>query len=44
MSKKNPPSITLDEAVAWMVNMEFIPTGLTLLEMTSAFHQEAERW
>jgi hypothetical protein len=25
-----------------MVNMDYIPTGFTLLEMTSAFHQEAE--
>lgn len=42
MSKKNSPSITLEEAVARMVNMDFIPTGFTLLEMTAAFEQEAE--
>lgn len=42
MNKKNPPSITLEEAVARMVNMDYIPTGFTLLEMTAAFEQEAE--
>jgi hypothetical protein len=42
MSKPNPSSITLEEAVARMVNLDYIPTGFTLLEMTSAFLEEAE--
>ena len=43
MNKPNDPStVTVDEAVARMVNMEYIPEGFTLTDMTSAFLEEAE--
>lgn len=43
MSKSNnPSSITVEEAVARMVNLEYIPEGFTLTDMTSAFLEEAE--
>jgi hypothetical protein len=40
--KNDPSSITVEEAVAYMVNMDYIPAGLTLLEMLEAFLEEAE--
>jgi hypothetical protein len=42
MSKVLPSSITIEEAVARMVNMDYIPAGFTLLEMIAAFQEEAE--
>lgn len=42
MSKPKPSSVTLEEAVARMVNMDYIPTGFTLLDMTATFLEEAE--
>jgi hypothetical protein len=40
--KKVPASVTVEEAVAYMVNMDYIPTDFTLLEMLEAFSKEAE--
>ena len=40
--KNDPSSITVEEAVAKMVNMDYIPAGFTLLEMLEAFSEEAE--
>ena len=40
--KKVPVSVTVEEAVAYMVNMDYIPEGFTLLEMLDAFAEEAE--
>ncbi len=37
-----PSSITVEEAVARMVNMDYIPEGFSLSEMTAAFQEEAE--
>jgi hypothetical protein len=34
--------VTIEEAVAQMVNLDYIPTGLTLMEMLAAFQEEAE--
>jgi hypothetical protein len=42
MSKSNPSSVTAEEAVARMVNMDYIPEGFTLEDMLSAFQEEAE--
>jgi hypothetical protein len=42
MSKPKPSSVTAEEAVARMVNMDYIPEGFTLEEMLSAFKEEAE--
>lgn len=42
MIQSKPSSVTIEEAVARMVNMDYIPTGFTLLEMTDAFREEAE--
>jgi len=42
MDKIKPSSITIEEAVARMVNQDYIPTGCTLPEMTAAFLEEAE--
>lgn len=42
MSKVVPLSITVDEAVAAMVNMDYIPTGFSLIDMLEAFEEEAE--
>lgn len=38
----NPSSLTIEEAVARMVNMDYIPTGFSLVEMTDAFREDAE--
>jgi len=37
MSKPKPSSVTVEEAIARMVNMDYIPEGFTLLDMTAAF-------
>lgn len=37
-----PPPITIDEAIARMINMDYIPEGFTLEEMLRAFREEAE--
>jgi hypothetical protein len=42
MSESNPSSVTAEEAVARMVNMDYIPEGFTLDNMLSAFQEEAE--
>ncbi|MFH1218151.1 MAG: hypothetical protein V1706_16780 [Pseudomonadota bacterium] len=42
MNRAVPSSITIEEAVAEMVNMDYIPAGFTLLEMIAAFQEEAE--
>lgn len=42
MNKSLPSSLTIEEAVAWMINLDFIPTGFTLLEMMTAFQEKAE--
>ena len=42
MKKSPPSSITIEEAVSRMVNMDYIPTGFSLIEMTEAFLEEAE--
>lgn len=42
MTNTRPSSITVEEAVARMVNMDYIPEGFTLSEMTAAFQEEAE--
>jgi len=42
MLRNVPASITLEEAVAEMVNMDYIPAGFTLLTIIEAFQEEAE--
>jgi hypothetical protein len=42
MKKSPPSSITIEEAVSRMVNMDYIPTGFSLLDMAEAFLEEAE--
>jgi hypothetical protein len=42
MNKATPSSVTAEEAVARMVNMDYIPEGFTLEEMLAAFCEEAE--
>lgn len=42
MKRVVPSSITVEEAVAEMVNMDYIPAGFTLLDMIAAFQEEAE--
>jgi hypothetical protein len=42
MSKTRPSSVTAEEAVARMVNMDYIPDGFTLEVMLSAFREEAD--
>ena len=42
MNNLKPLSITIEEAVARMVNLDYIPTGFTLLDMMAAFQEEAE--
>jgi hypothetical protein len=37
-----PKSLTVEAAVARIVNLGYIPTGFSLLEMLSAFQEEAE--
>jgi len=42
MKKSPPSSITIEEAVSRMVNMDYIPTGFSLIDMAEAFLEEAE--
>jgi len=42
MNKSLPSSLTIEEAVAWMINLDYIPTGFTLLDMMAAFQEQAE--
>lgn len=42
MERTIPLTLTIEEAVAEMVNMDYIPAGFTLLEMIWAFQNEAE--
>lgn len=35
-------TITIDEAVGLMINLDYIPTGFTVLDITEAFANEAE--
>jgi hypothetical protein len=42
MESTAPKSISVEQAVARIVNMLHIPAGFTLLEMLSAFEEEAE--
>ena len=34
--------VTIEEAVGLMINLDYIPAGFTVLEMTEAFADEAE--
>lgn len=42
MNTKAPKSVTADQAVARLLNVDYIPDGFSLLEMTSAFLEEAQ--
>jgi hypothetical protein len=42
VEKTLPSSLTIEEAVAEMVNMDYIPAGFTLLEMIDAFREVSE--
>ena len=42
MSKRILASVTADEAIARIVNIDYIPEGFSLLEMTAAFLEDAE--
>jgi hypothetical protein len=42
MRREGSQTLTVEEAVAEMVNMDYIPAGFTLLEMLAAFQEEAE--
>lgn len=42
MSTSMPLTVTVEDAVARMVNMDYIPDGFSLIEMTAAFLEEAE--
>ena len=42
MNTSKPSLITAEEAVALMINMPYIPTGFTLLDMTAAYVEEAQ--
>lgn len=42
MSIPTPFSVTVEDAVARMVNMDYIPAGFTLTDMTAAFLEDAE--
>lgn len=42
MVKTKLPGVTTDQAVALMVNMDYIPEGFTVSEMVEAFADEAE--
>lgn len=42
MSCDNECFVTFDDAVARMINFDYIPEGFSLLEMTDAFREEAE--
>jgi len=42
MRREGQSSITVEEAVGEMVNMDYIPANFTLLEMLAAFQEEAD--
>lgn len=42
MSKSIPKTLTIEEAVALMIGLDYIPCGLTVLDMTAAFLEESE--
>jgi hypothetical protein len=42
MNKSKPSSVTVEEAVAKMINLGYIPAKSTLLDMTGAFQAEAD--
>lgn len=42
MSTSKSSLLTAEEAVAFMINLNYIPDGFTLLDMTAAFLEEAE--
>lgn len=42
MSKSIPPTLTIEEAVSLMIGLDYIPSGLTALDMTAAFLEESE--
>lgn len=42
MKKVKPTSLTLEEAVALLINLDYIPPDFSLLQMTEAFLEEAE--
>ena len=44
METKSPQltSLTVEEAVALLINFDYIPTGFSLLDMTSAFFESAD--
>lgn len=42
MSKSKSVSITVEQAIAAIINLDYIPDGLTVLDMTEAFLEVAE--
>lgn len=42
MSNQKDPAISLETAVARLVNLDYIPEGFSVLDMTQAFQEEAE--
>jgi hypothetical protein len=42
VNKHIPLAVTADEAVARLINIDYIPAGFTLLDMTAAFLEEAQ--
>lgn len=42
MSKSIPPTLTIEEAVSLLIGLDYIPSGLTALDMTAAFLEESE--
>lgn len=42
VNSAKPSSLTIEEAVALMINLDYIPTGFSLLELLAAFQEEAE--
>lgn len=42
MPKTLPTTLTIEEAVALMIGLDYIPTGFAVLDMTSAFLEESE--
>lgn len=42
MSKSIPPTLTIEEAVSLLIGLDYIPSGLTALDMTAAFLEDSE--
>ena len=42
MSRKHSYFVTFDDAVARMINFDYIPEGFSLLDMTDAFREDAD--